>query len=179
MRREQLLETPLNLSMRDELGQTFFIAVLGGFRSVVASLTELQTIKHWQYSNWGVVDELFVICTKLQPREEHYWETRAQHLAANARDSYLFHFTLTEASRTTLAQQFVEKGIAVLREGVERIPQSWKLLGPAGVGQLQLQSKPGLRSGLPLLQQSGGTQRTEVLLPPRGAGTGQSAGAGT
>ena len=127
MRREQLLETPLNLSMRDELGQTFFIAVLGGFRSVVASLTELQTIKHWQYSNWGVVDELFGICTKLQPREEHYWENRAWHLAANARDSYLFDSTLTEASRTTLAQQFVEKGIAVLREGVERIPQSWKL----------------------------------------------------
>lgn len=127
MRQQQLLETPLNLSLRDELGQTFFIAVLGGFRSVVASIVELQTITPWQYSNWGVVDELYAICTKLQPREEHYWEQRSWHLAANARDTYLFDSTLPEPTRVYLGQQQVEKGIAVLREGLQRLPDSWKL----------------------------------------------------
>ena len=67
MRRRHLLEEPLDVSMRDELGQTFFIAVLGGFRSVVASILELKTITPWQQSNWGVVDEFYAICTKLQP----------------------------------------------------------------------------------------------------------------
>lgn len=127
MKKQNLLETPLNLSMRDELGQTFFIAVFGGFRSVVASLVELKTITAWEQSNWGVVDEFYAVCTRLQPREEHYWEHRAWHLAANARDSYLWNPMLTRASRTALAQQHVEKGMDILREGLTRLPDSWKL----------------------------------------------------
>ena len=127
LQRQGLLEKPMQLSMRDQLGQTFFIAVLGGFRSVVASLVELQTITPWQYSNWGVVDELYSVCTTLQPREEHYWEQRAWHLACNARDSYRYDSTLSEANRRMLGQQYVEKGLAVLRDGLTRRPESWKL----------------------------------------------------
>lgn len=127
LQEEKLLEKPLDLSMRDQLGQTFFIAVLGGFRSVVASLVELQTITPWQYSNWGVVDELYSVCTTLQPREEHYWEQRAWHLACNARDSYRYDSTLTGANRNRMGQAYVEKGLHVLREGLARNPESWKL----------------------------------------------------
>src|SRR5262245_7111025 len=113
MQKAGLLETPLNLSMRDELGQTLFIAVLGGFRSVVASIVELKAITPWQLSNWGVVDELYSICTRLQPKEPYYWETRGWHLAVNARDTYLLDTMLAEANRHALAQQYVEKGIEV------------------------------------------------------------------
>jgi hypothetical protein len=127
MREKKLLETPLNLSMRDELGQTFFLAVLGGFRSVVASIYELKAITPWQQSNWGVVDGYYAVCTQLQPREEHYWESRAWHLAANARDTYLFDPMLTESNRHALAQQYVEKGIDVVRQGLSHLPDNWKL----------------------------------------------------
>jgi|GEM_PF-1326410 len=127
MRKQQLLDAPLNVSMRDKLGQTFFLAVLGGFRSVVASLVELKALTAWQYSNWGVVDENYAICTSLQPREEHYWEFRAHHLADNARDYYLLNSMLSDASRHALGQQYVDKGIAVLREGLTWLPRSWKL----------------------------------------------------
>ncbi|HWB01869.1 MAG TPA: hypothetical protein VG796_02520 [Verrucomicrobiales bacterium] len=127
MRKQQLLETPLNLSMRDELGQTFFIAVLGGFRSAVASIMELKSITAWQNSNWGVVDQYYSICTRLQPREEHYWESRAWHLAANARDTYLWDSMLSETGRHAQGQQYVEKGMDVIREGLRYLPESWKL----------------------------------------------------
>ena len=56
-----ILEPPLSASLRDELGQSFFIAVLGGFRSVVASLVELKTIRPWQERQWGLVDEYYAI----------------------------------------------------------------------------------------------------------------------
>jgi hypothetical protein len=127
IRAQHLLEEPLKISLRDELGQTFFIAVLGGFRSAVASIMELKTITPWVQSNWGIVDQYYAVCTKLQPREEHYWEHRAWHLAANARDSYLWNSMLTEANRRALAQEFVEKGIEVVREGLTYRPDSWKL----------------------------------------------------
>ena len=127
LRKQKLLEEPLNVSMRDKLGQTFFIAVLGGFRSVVASLVELKAFTAWQHSNWGVVDEHYAVCTALQPREYHYWEFRAHHLADNARDYYLWDSMLSEASRHALAQQYVEKGMNVLREGLTWLPDNWKL----------------------------------------------------
>ena len=127
MRRKNLLETPLKLSMRDELGQTLFIAVLGGFRSVVASIMELRAITPWQQSNFGVVEECYAVCTRLQPREAHYWEQRAWHQAANARDTYRYESRLTEANREILAQQAVDNGIRIVREGLTWLPQSWKL----------------------------------------------------
>ncbi len=127
MRKAKLLEAPLNLSMRDELGQSFFIAVLGGFRSVVASLVELKTIRPWQQSNWGIVDQYYSICTRLQPREAHYWESRAWHLAANARDYYLFDEMLTKTAREFKAQEYVVAGLKVLDEGLSYLPDNWKL----------------------------------------------------
>lgn len=127
MRRKNLLETPLKVSLRDELGQTAFIAVLGGFRSVVASIMELRAITPWQQSNYGVVEECYAICTRLQPREDHYWETRGWHQAYNARDTYRYESRLTEANREILAQQAVDNGIRIIREGLTWLPDSWKL----------------------------------------------------
>ena len=125
MRRQQLLETPLKISMRDELGQTFFIAVLGGFRSVVASIMELRAITPWEQSNYGVVDECYAVCTRLQPREVHYWEMRGYHQAYNARDTYRYESRLTEANREILAQQAIDNGIRIIREGLTWLPKSW------------------------------------------------------
>lgn len=127
MRRRNLLESPLKVSMRDELGQTAFIAVLGGFRSVVASIMELRAITPWQRSNFGVVEECYAICTRLQPREVHYWEMRGWHQAYNARDTYRYESRLTEANREIFAQQAIDNGIRIIREGLTWNPNSWKL----------------------------------------------------
>jgi len=127
LRRHDLMEVPLNLSMREKLGQSLFIAVLGGFRPVVASIMELQAIEPWIHVNYAKVEECYAICTALQPREEHYWEERAWHQAFNARDAWLWDSTLTEANRKLLAQQCVDHGIDILREGLQWLPKSWKL----------------------------------------------------
>ena len=42
LRAQNLQERPLGLSLRDDLGQSLFIATLGGFRSPVASIMELR-----------------------------------------------------------------------------------------------------------------------------------------
>jgi len=127
LRAQHLLEPPLRLSLRDELGQSLFIATLGGFRSPVASVMELRAVTPWMKGDWGAVEENYALCTRLQPREEHYWDIRAWHQACNARDDYLWESRLTEANRERLAQQSVENGIRILEEGLERLPDSWKL----------------------------------------------------
>jgi hypothetical protein len=127
MREQQLLEPPLNLSLRDELGQTFFIAVLGGFRSVVATIMELKTVEPYIEGNWGLVDQYYAVCCKLQPLEESYWDRRAWQLGANARDSYLYDIRYTEETRHLLAQQSIQKCMDVLLEGTRHRPDSAKL----------------------------------------------------
>ncbi len=127
LRAQNLLEPPLGLSLRDELGQSMFMATLGGFRSPVASVMELRAVTPWMKGDWGLVEESYALCNRLQPREEHYWDLRAWHQACNARDSYLWDSRMTEANRERLAQQSVENGIRILEEAVEVLPQSWKL----------------------------------------------------
>ncbi len=132
LRGQQLMEPPLSLDLRDELGHTFFIAVLGGFRSVVATVIELKTVQPYIDENWGLVDQYYALCCKLQPREDTYWENRAWHLAANARDGYLYDPRNSEETRHLLAQQSVNKGIEVLLEGTNHRPDSgrlWERLG--------------------------------------------------
>lgn len=127
LRDENVLQKPAGLSLRDDLGQSLFIATLGGFRSPVASIMELRSVTPWMRGNWGVVEECYAICTKLQPREEHYWDQRAWHQACNARDSYLWESTFTQTNREVYAQQSVDNGIKILQEGVKWLPDSWKL----------------------------------------------------
>ena len=127
LREQNILQKPPGLSLREDLGQSLFIATLGGFRSPVASIMELRSVTPWMLGNWGVVEECYAICTKLQPREEHYWDQRAWHQACNARDHYLWESTFTQANREMYAQQSVENGIKVLKEALKWLPESWKL----------------------------------------------------
>jgi hypothetical protein len=127
LRATGVLQKPLGLSLREDLGQSLFIATLGGLRSPVASIMELRSVEPWMKGNWGVVEECYAICTKLQPHEEHYWDQRAWHQACNARDSYLWDSTFTQTNREVYAQQSVNNGIRTLKEAVQWLPESWKL----------------------------------------------------
>ena len=122
-----ILEPPLNASLREELGQSFFIAVLGGFRSVVASLVELKTIQPWQEAQWGLVDEYYAICNRLQPREWHYWDQRAWHAGINASDHYRYEVTRNPALQGLKTRQAMAKAIAVVREGIGYCPDVHQL----------------------------------------------------
>lgn len=122
-----ILEPPLSTSLRDELGQSFFIAVLGGFRSVVASLVELKTIRPWQEGQWGLVDEYYAVCNRLQPREWHYWDLRAWHAGVNAADSYQYETAASAVVRTMKTRQAFAKAIAVTEEGIRYNPDVYQL----------------------------------------------------
>ena len=122
-----ILEPPLSASLRDELGQSFFIAVLGGFRSVVASLVELKTIRPWQERQWGLVDEYYAICNKLQPREWHYWDLRAWHAGFNAADNYQYESVRSPAVKTMKSRQAFVKAIGLIEEGLRYNPKVYQL----------------------------------------------------
>ncbi|MEI6537295.1 MAG: hypothetical protein WCN98_18275, partial [Verrucomicrobiaceae bacterium] len=85
---KSLLEDPVGVDMRESLGQMGFAASLGGLRSLVASITYLQAYSAFEDVDWGKVDSLMTMTTRLQPREPTYWDEASWHQAWNAASHY-------------------------------------------------------------------------------------------
>ena len=123
----QLAEAPFNLSLRDELGQSCFVAVLGGFRSLVASLIEIQNLDAWQHQQWAKVDAAYALCTRLQPREYHYWDFRAWMSAYNAFDYYRYEDQSRPGLQPWIRQNLITHAVHVLEEGMKHLPDDYRL----------------------------------------------------
>ena len=124
---EELSGERLNLSLRDELGQSFFIAVLGGFRSLIASIIEVENLDAWQQHNWAKVDASYALCTRLQPREWHYWDFRAWMSAYNAFDYYKYQDLTRPGLKPWIRQNLIDHAITVLKEATQHLPDDYRL----------------------------------------------------
>ena len=132
LRSHHLLSKPVDLSLREGLGQMGFAASLGGLRSLVASITYLQAYSAFENVNWAKVDSLFQITTRLQPGYSKYWEEASWHMAYNAASCYLADKKIRPAIRLQLARDHVRRGISILEEGLRFSPDAPKLWAELG-----------------------------------------------
>ncbi|MBX7209351.1 MAG: hypothetical protein K1X78_13620 [Verrucomicrobiaceae bacterium] len=132
LRTSGMLSRPVDLGLREGLGQMGFAASLGGLRSLVASITYLQAFTAFENIDWAKVDSLFQLTTRLQPGYATYWVEGSWHMAYNAASGYLFDDKLRPAIRRQLARDHVQRGIEILDEGLKFLPddpQLWVTLG--------------------------------------------------
>jgi len=127
LREVRLLSLPVDMSVRDSIGQMGFAASLGGLRSLVASITYLQAYEAWTNINWGKVDSLFQLTTSLQPSYDKYWDEAAWHMAYNAASSYLHNKELNAAVRGKLYHDHIQRGVDILQQGLRVLPDSARL----------------------------------------------------
>jgi hypothetical protein len=80
----RLAPTPLDLGLREQLGQLSFIAAFSGFRAIVADMLFIQAHVAWEQTEWGRVLLLFRQATTLQPRAILFWDMAAWHMGWNA-----------------------------------------------------------------------------------------------
>jgi hypothetical protein len=121
-------DSQLDLGVRDQIGQLSFVAALGGFRSLVASLLSLQAHSHWEYQRFGEVEALDRVTVKMLPREPIYWEIFTNHIGYDAASYYLYDANeLRPAYRRLHFEEYVDKGLEILKEGIRNNPESWKL----------------------------------------------------
>ncbi|MCE9519978.1 MAG: hypothetical protein K8R87_10545 [Verrucomicrobia bacterium] len=128
LRASGLLQMPVGMEARESLGQMGFAASLGGLRSLVASITYLQAYSAFEDTDWGKVDSLMTVTTRLQPREVSYWDEASWHQAYNAASSYQRDDKLRAALRSKLYRDHVERGVEILQEGLRFLPDNPKLL---------------------------------------------------
>jgi hypothetical protein len=128
LKEAQLLEASPDLNLRESLGQMGFAASLGGLRSLVASITYLQAYVAFEHSEWGKVDSLMTLTTRLQPKEVIYWDEAAWHMAYNAASGYTRDDTLRAAIKNKLFRDYVNRGLEIVQEGLVYLPEDPKLL---------------------------------------------------
>lgn len=132
LRADAVLTPPVDMGLRENLGQMSFAASLGGLRSLIASVVYLQAFTAWEDVNWGKVDSLMGITTRLQPKFDLYWDEAANYMGLDAASYYRYDESRPALYRNQLYRQHVQRGIEILRQGLQVLPESdrlWVKLG--------------------------------------------------
>jgi hypothetical protein len=123
--RARLRKAPLDLGLRERVGQMGFLAALSGFRSPLAAYLWIEGNNAWERTEWGRMAGLFDTVTTLQPRSVLYWDMAAWHMAWNASIAALRDTSQpSEALRIRNQRQYFKLGRDYLERGIKNNPES-------------------------------------------------------
>jgi hypothetical protein len=123
--RARLRNAPLDLQVREQVGQMGFLAALSGFRSPLAAYLWIEANNAWERTEWGRMAGLFDTVTTLQPRSLLYWDMAAWHMAWNASIAALRDTSQpSEALRIRNQRQYFKLGRDYLERGIKNNPES-------------------------------------------------------
>jgi hypothetical protein len=118
----------LTLGLRQQIGQSGFLAALGGFRAAVADGLWIQAHMDWTRTEWGKMLFLFNNVTALQPRNVMFWDTAAWHMAWNASVAALNDTSEPHiALRLKRQHEYFMIGKDLLERGIQNNPDRYKL----------------------------------------------------
>ncbi len=123
----------LNLGLREKIGQMGFLAALSGFRTIVADLLWIDANTAWQQVEYGRMNLMLKTVTTLAPRNAHFWEESAWHMAYNASVYVMNDPKQTKLALKTKAQrEYFMLGIDYAKGGIANVPDDyalWQRLG--------------------------------------------------
>jgi hypothetical protein len=132
--RARLRSAPLDLGLRERVGQLGFLAALSGFRSPLAAYLWIVAHSAWERTEWGRMAGLFDTVTTLQPRSPLYWDMAAWHMAWNAGTAALRDTSQpSEVLRLRNQRQYLKLGRSYLERGIRNNPDSSFLYRSLGV----------------------------------------------
>jgi hypothetical protein len=125
---------PLNLTLREQIGQSGFLAALSGFRAPLAAFLWIDAHSAWEKTEWGRMAALFNTVTTLQPHTLLYWDIAAWHMAWNASIAAL-HDTKqqSEVLRERARRQYIDLGRDFLERGIRNNPDNYLLHERLGI----------------------------------------------
>ena len=102
-----LLPPPLGIGMLDQMGQSAFVATLGGTRSLVAVYMTLLAYEGWKNQDWAVVEKNYGVVHSLQPFDLQAWvrEDRPVWPSHNQSPEILWRIIRTPAMRKIFRYQ--------------------------------------------------------------------------
>jgi hypothetical protein len=125
---------PLNLTLREQIGQSGFLAALSGFRSPLAAFLWIEAHTAWEKTEWGRMAGLFDTVTALQPHTLLYWDIAAWHMAWNASAAAMQDRNQqSEALRERARRQYIALGRDFLERGIRNNPDEYLLYERLGI----------------------------------------------
>ncbi len=118
----------LDVSLREQLGQSAFLATLSGFRSLVAAYFWIEAHTAWEQTDWGRMNFLLNLVVTLQPRAQTYWEMAGWHMAWNASVAARNDPNIErEALRIRAEREYFDLGESYFARGIQNLPDNWEL----------------------------------------------------
>ena len=124
---DRIAPATLSIGLREQIGQSAFIAVLGGFRSVIADLLFIDAYSAWERTDWTYLLLRLRQATELQPRAILFWEMAGWHMAWNAGTAALEDDSKSPAARRRLQHDYLELGRDFLVRGIAHNPEKPEL----------------------------------------------------
>ena len=115
------------IDLRERIGQSAFIAILGGFRSVIADFLFIDGHFAWERVDWSHLLMRLRHVTMLQPHMTMFWDVAAWHMAWNASTAAMNDSSQPLLARKRLQREYIEIGRDFLERGVANNPQNPQL----------------------------------------------------
>ncbi|MBI4025953.1 MAG: hypothetical protein HY360_13285 [Verrucomicrobia bacterium] len=118
----------LSLELRSKLSQNLAIALLSGFRGIVADFVWLAAHGAWENQVWYKMREGIELAVILQPHSISFWDIGAWHFAWNASYGEFSNPKYTnKAHRLKVQRDWIMAGRKFLHEGIRNNPGHYEL----------------------------------------------------
>jgi hypothetical protein len=131
-REEGLLSRPLEIGLREKLGQNSSAIALAGLRTLVATFTHLKVTECFSQQRWPDLEKAMNTTVQLAPRGTYYWDIGAWHIGTNASTYYRAEAGLPELRARAEARRWVAKGREFYQRGIRNNPDDWRLRAALG-----------------------------------------------
>jgi len=114
--------------MRDAIGQGMAIALLAGFRGVVADFLWIQSHNYWEKKQWLQQYRDMEVVATLQPQSILFWDVGAWHMAWNIGYAVKVDTNnVTAAPGIKRERAWHERARQFLERGIENVPNHYEL----------------------------------------------------
>lgn len=131
-RRDGLLDRPLEIGLREKIGQNSSAVALAGLRTLVATFTHLQATDDFYATRWTDLAKAMDTTVQLAPRASYYWDIGGWHIGINASAWYRHESGLPPLRARAEARRWVEKGREFFERGLRNNPDDWRLAAALG-----------------------------------------------
>jgi hypothetical protein len=137
-REKGLLAAPLDLELKEQIGQNSSAIALAGLRTLVATFTFLEASEAFTTCNWPDVEKTMETTVQLSPKGAYYWDMGAWHMAYNASSWYRLDSGMPPVRAKAESRRWIDKGRRFYERGIANNPGDYELLAL----QAQLLSDP-------------------------------------
>jgi hypothetical protein len=118
----------VNRSLRLQLGQGMAIALLAGFRGVVADFVWIQSHGYWEKKEWLRQYRDMEMVVTLQPQSTLFWDTSAWHMAWNIGYAVSVDTNVyTKAQGLKRQREWWDRAGEFLKRGIDNVPNRYDL----------------------------------------------------